>query len=48
MDDLKEEALNKAKSFHDKIEGNEGLCERLMETDEWHEFREVMIRLSFR
>jgi len=46
MDELKQEALNKAEAFHEAIEENESLCEVLMETEEWHVFREVMIRLA--
>ena len=48
MDELKQEALNKAESLHEAIEKNESLCEILMDTDEWHAFREVMIRLALR
>ena len=46
MEALEKEALLKAEAFHEAIEKNESLCEILMETEEWHVFREVMIRLA--
>ena len=46
MDELKKEALEKAVKFNDHIESNESLFEILMDCEEWHQFREVMIRLS--
>ena len=46
MEELKQEALNSAESFHEAIEKDESLCDILMEIEEWHVFREVMIRLG--
>lgn len=46
MDELKKEALEKSMNFHNYIENDEGLSELLMDCEEWHQFREAMIRLS--
>ena len=46
MDELKKEALDKAVEFYNHIEDSEGLSDMLMDCEEWHRFREVMIRLS--
>ena len=46
MSELMEEALQKAFNFHWHIESDEALQDRLSDREEWHQFREVMIRLS--
>jgi len=46
---IADEALEKAKRFHDRIEDSDYLTEVLLECDAaeaWQAFREVMIRLS--
>jgi hypothetical protein len=46
LEELKKEALEKALVFHDKIEENESLFDRLIVVDEWLAFREVMIKMK--
>ena len=46
--ELMNEVMTKAMAFHKRIESSDHLTDVFLDIDcyEWHEFREVMIRLS--